>query len=60
MRNMQSNIIAPHAKVDHMFPPQETCAMQDVYCFAALANAITGTMYTDITGTFPVHSIKSM
>jgi len=28
--------------------------MQDVFCFAALANTITGTMYTDITGAFPV------
>jgi hypothetical protein len=43
-----------------MFPQQELCAMQDVFCFAALANAITGTMYTDITGTFPVCSFKSM
>jgi hypothetical protein len=34
--------------------------MQDVFCFAALANAITGTMYTDITGAFPVRSFKSM
>jgi hypothetical protein len=43
-----------------MFPRQELCAMQDVFCFAALANAITGTMYTDITGAFPVHLFKSM
>jgi hypothetical protein len=28
--------------------------MQDVFCFAALANTITGTKYTDITGAFPV------
>jgi metal-sulfur cluster biosynthetic enzyme len=34
--------------------------MQDVFCFAALANTITGTMYTDITGAFPVRSFKSM
>ncbi len=31
-----------------------------MFCFAALANAITGTMYTDITGAFPVCSFKSM
>jgi hypothetical protein len=60
MRNMQSNIIAAHAEVDCMFPPQEICAMQDVFCFAVLAYAITGTMYTNITGAFPVHSFKSM
>ncbi len=34
--------------------------MQDVFCFAALANTITGTMYTNITGAFPVRSFKSM
>jgi hypothetical protein len=43
-----------------MFPQQEICAMQDVFCFAALANTITGTKYTDITGAFPVCSFKSM
>ena len=59
-RNMQHDIIAAHSEVDHMFPQQEHCAMQDVFCFAALANTITGTMYTDITGAFPVHSFKNM
>jgi hypothetical protein len=58
--NMQSDIIVACAKVDCMFPPQEICAMQDMFCFAALANAITGNMYTDITGAFPVRSFKSM
>ncbi len=53
-RNMQSDIIAARAKVDCMFPPQEICAMQDMFCFTALANSITGTMYTNITGAFPV------
>jgi hypothetical protein len=58
--NPQNNIVAAHAKVERMFPRQELCAMQDVFCFAALANAITGTMYTNITGAFPVCSFKSM
>jgi hypothetical protein len=31
-----------------------------VFCFAVLADAITGTMYTNITGAFPVRSFKSM
>jgi hypothetical protein len=57
---MQSDIIATRAEVDCMFPPQEICAMQDMLCFAALADAITGTMYTDITGAFPDRSFKSM
>jgi hypothetical protein len=60
MCNMQSDIIAAHAEVDCMFPPQEICAMQDVFCFSALANARTGTMYTNITGTFLIYSFKSM
>ncbi len=53
-RSMQDDIVNARAKVDCMFPQQELCAMQDVFCFPALANAITGTMYTDITGAFLV------
>jgi hypothetical protein len=60
MRNNQSDIIAARAEVDRMFPPQKICAMQDVFCFAALASTITGTMYNNITGAFPVCSFKSM
>ena len=57
---MQDEIVNAQAEVDRMFPQHELCAMQDVFCFAALANAITGTMYTDITGAFPVRLFKSM
>ncbi len=57
---MQADIIPARAEVDRMFPPQEICAIQDVFCFAALADAITGTMYTNITGTFSVRSFKSI
>jgi hypothetical protein len=53
-QNMQDDIVTARAKVDRMFPQHKLCAMQDVFCFAALANAITGKMYTDITGAFPV------
>ncbi len=59
-RNPQNDIVATRAEVKRMFPRQELCAMQDVFCFAALANAITGTMYTNITGAFPVCLFKSM
>ncbi len=59
-RNVQDAIVAARAEVDRMFPQQEICVVQDVFCFAALANAITGTMYTDINGAFPVRSFKSM
>jgi hypothetical protein len=60
MRNMQSSIIPACAEVDRTFHPQEICAMQDVFCFAVLVDAITGTMYTNITGTFPFPFFKTM
>jgi hypothetical protein len=41
-------------------PTEEICAAHDVFCFAALADLHTGTMYTDLTGTFPVRSFKNM
>jgi hypothetical protein len=59
-RNNQKDVVAARAEVDHMFPQRELCTMQDVFCFAALADTITGTMYTDLTGAFPVRSFKSM
>ena len=34
--------------------------MHDMFCFAALAAANTGTMYTDLTGAFPIRSFKNM
>jgi len=43
-----------------MFPQHKICTTQDVFCFAALANTITGTMHTDITGAFPVCLFKGM
>ncbi len=43
-----------------MMPQQEACSMQDIFCFATLANANTGTMYTDLTSSFPVRSFKNM
>jgi hypothetical protein len=48
------------AEVDRMMPQQEACSMQDVFCFAALADANTGTIYTDLTSSFPVRSFKNM
>jgi hypothetical protein len=60
MGNVQEVIVVARAKVDCMFLGQEICAMQDVFCCAALANAITSTMYPDITSTFPVRSFRSV
>jgi hypothetical protein len=42
IQNIQEDIVTAQAKVNHMFPQHELCAMQDVFCFATLANAITG------------------
>jgi hypothetical protein len=58
--NTQSNIIAARKEVDHILPTQEACAVQDMFCYAALSNAITGTMYTDLTSTFPIRSFKNV
>ncbi len=41
-------------------PTEEICAAHDMFCFAALADLHLGTMYTDLTGAFPVHSFKNM
>ncbi len=43
-----------------MFPAHKACAVQDMFCFAALADTTTSTMYTDLTGAFPVRSFKNM
>jgi hypothetical protein len=43
-----------------MCPPHEACMVQDWFCFAALADATLSTMYTNITGAFPVCSFKNM
>jgi hypothetical protein len=59
-RNMQANIIAACAEVDRMFLAHEACTMQDVFFFAALADANAGTMYSNLTGAFPVRSFKNM
>ena len=59
-QNTQQDILAAHTEVNHMFPQRKICSTQDVFCFAALANTVTDTMYTDITGAFPVQSFKSM
>jgi hypothetical protein len=35
------------------------CSALDMFCFAALTDANEGTMYTDLTGKFPVRSYKN-
>ena len=42
-----------------MNPPQQMCSALDMFCFAALSDANEGTMYTYLTGKFPVRSYKN-
>ena len=41
-----------------MHPAQEANASCDLFCFAALADTNENTIYTDLTGKFPVRSHK--
>jgi hypothetical protein len=59
-RNKHADVILARAEVDCMFPAHKACAAQDMFCFAAHADATTGTMYTDLTGAFPVRLFKNM
>ena len=43
---------------DDVNPPSEKDAACEIFCCAALANTIEGTLYTDLTGRFPVRSYK--
>ena len=39
-------------------PPQEINATCELFCYAALADANENTLYTDLTGRFPVRSFS--
>ena len=58
-RSNQQAIKNAKFEVSDMNPPQQMCAALDMFCFAALADTIKGTMYTDLTGKFPVRSYKN-
>jgi hypothetical protein len=60
MHNIQNNKVAARAEVDQTMLQQEACSMQDMFCFAMLANANTGDMYMDLTSAFPVRLFKNM
>jgi hypothetical protein len=57
---MQPAIVQARRNVNSLQPSKEICAAHDMFCFAALANLNTGTMYTDLPGAFSVPSFKSM
>jgi hypothetical protein len=58
--NNQADIVLARAEVDQMCPPHKACMVQDMFCFATVADATLGTMYANITGAFPVWSFKNM
>jgi hypothetical protein len=57
--------IPPNAKVKFVnndtdfFPPTEQNEVNHVFCWAALADQIDGTTYTDLTGRFPTMSMEN-
>jgi hypothetical protein len=55
-----ADIVLALAKVNQMCPPHEACMVQDMFCFAPLADATLSTMYNNITGAFPIQSFKNM
>ncbi len=57
---MQPAIVQAWHDVDSLQPSKEICAAHDMFCFATLAKLNTGTIYTNLLGTFPVCSFKSM
>jgi hypothetical protein len=58
-RIMQPAIVQTRRNVDSLQSDEDICAAHDMFCFAALSNLITGTMYTNLSGAFPVRSFKS-
>ncbi len=57
---MQSAIIQAWRDIDSLQPAKEICPAHDMFCFAALTNLNTGTMYTTLPGEFSVRSFKSI
>ncbi|KAL3779570.1 LOW QUALITY PROTEIN: hypothetical protein ACHAW5_000980 [Stephanodiscus triporus] len=55
-RSLQPAILDARRQVDELLPTKEKCTAHDFFCFAALADLTTGTMYTDLPGAFPICS----
>ena len=58
-RTQQPAILQARSDVNSLEPTEEVCSAHDMFCFAALADMHTGTMYTDGTGAFPVRSFRT-
>jgi hypothetical protein len=59
-QTMQLAIMQARHDVDSLQPDKEICAAHDMFCFAALADLNTGTIYIDLPGTFPIRPFKFM
>jgi len=59
-RSLQPAILDARRQVDELTPTEEICAAHNIFCFAALTDLATSTMYTDLPGAFPVRSFRSM
>ena len=59
-RNNRQQVLDARLQVDDMNPPQQACNAEDdtMSCYAVLADSIDGTMYSDLTGRFPVQSFS--
>jgi hypothetical protein len=60
MRHHQQGMYSMCSIQPAIIQTNEISAAHDMFCFAALANLNTGTMYTDLPGAFPIHSFHSM
>ncbi|KAL7503761.1 hypothetical protein ACHAXN_001695, partial [Cyclotella atomus] len=55
--NAKVKLVAPNDA--DLFPPKEINAVNHIFCWAALADQIDGTTYTDLTGRFPTMSLEN-
>ena len=55
-------VLDARRNVEDMFPREQVCqAYEDeIYCFAVLGDTNEDTLYTDLTGRFPVESYEGM
>ena len=61
-RSNRQDILDARLEIDQMQPPQEACGAQDdeMFCFAVVNESKAGTIYSDLTGHFPVQSFTGM
>jgi hypothetical protein len=59
-RMKQPAILQAHSVANHLQHTEELFSAHNMFCFAALADLHTGTMYTNSTSAFPVPSFCNM